>query len=374
MTQRGLTFRFLSEEDLIGAGVLDMDRCVETMEEVFSLVARGDYLMGGPSQNDHGLMMWFPQSPPFPGMPAAGPDRRFMSMMAYLGGDFHVIGEKWYGSNVANRHRGLPRSIHTITLNDVDTGAPIAYMSGNLISAMRTGAVAGVAARHLANADAQKVAIIGAGVISRACARAIACAMPGLKEVKVFDLDLERARAFAAELTDEFGALNARAAESMQGAIAGSDVISVATSGATSPEILGEWVKPGAVLALTGNTSISAEFYQQSRLVVDNWAMHEALYHDALAHRDGLESIRSWAMSADLLELLDGGHVSQDQIENLGSFVAGKSENRADRRATIFISGGMPVEDVAWAKRVYAAATERDLGQLLQLWDTPHWA
>lgn len=373
MTQRGLSFRFLSEADLIGAGVLDMDRCVETMEEVFSLVARGDYLMGGPGQNDHGLMMWFPQSPPFPGMPAAGPDRRFMSMMAYLGGDFHVIGEKWYGSNIANRDKGLPRSIHTITLNDVDTGAPIAYMSGNLISAMRTGAVAGVAARHLATADAQVAAIIGAGVISRACARAIACAMPGLKEVKVFDLDFERAGAFAAELTDEFG-LSARAAESMQAAISGSDVISVATSGATSPEILEQWVKPGAVLALTGNTSISADFYQQSRLVVDNWAMHEALYHDALTHPDGLESIRSWAMSADLLELLDAGQVAREQVENLGSLMAEKSENRADMRATIFISGGMPVEDVAWAKRVYTAAIERDLGQRLQLWDTPHWA
>src|SRR5690625_5337530 len=194
-----------------------MEWRVGNMEGVLRLGACCDYLMGGPSQNDHGLMMWFPQSPPFPGMPAAGPDRRFMSMMAYLGGDFHVIGEKWYGSNVANRHRGLPRSIHTITLNDVDTGAPIAYMSGNLISAMRTGAVAGVAARHLANADAQKVAIIGAGAISRACARAIACAMPALKEVKVFDLDLERSRAFAAELTEELGAFNARSEESMQG-------------------------------------------------------------------------------------------------------------------------------------------------------------
>src|SRR5690625_226783 len=350
-----------------------MEWRVGNMEGVLRLGACCDYLMGGPSQNDHGLMMWFPQTPPFPGMPAAGPDRRFMSMMAYLGGDFHVIGEKWYGSNIANRHRGLPRSIHTITLNDVDTGAPIAYMSGNLISAMRTGAVAGVAARHLATVDAQVVAIIGAGVISRACARAIACAMPGLKEVKVFDLDLERGGACAAELADEFG-LRARAAESMQAAIAASDVISVATSGATSPEILEQWVKPGAVLALTGNTSISADFYQQSRLVVDNWAMHEALYHDALAHRDGLESIRSWAMSADLLELLDSGQVSQDRVENLGSFVAGSSENRTDRRATIFISGGMPVEDVAWAKRIYTAATERGLGQPLQLWGTPHWA
>ena len=36
------------------------------------------------------------------------------------------------------------------TLNDKDTGAPLAYMSANLLSAIRTGAVPGVAARFLA--------------------------------------------------------------------------------------------------------------------------------------------------------------------------------------------------------------------------------
>lgn len=163
MTQRGITFRFLSEEDVIGAGVLDMGACVETIEEVFALVARGDYLMGGPSQNDHGLMMWFPDKPEHPGMPAAGPDRRFMAMIAYLGGTFQIVGEKWYGSNAANREKGLPRSIHTITLNAVETGAPLSLMSGNLISAMRTGAVAGLASRHLAPPDPTRSQLLGPG-------------------------------------------------------------------------------------------------------------------------------------------------------------------------------------------------------------------
>ena len=41
--------------------------------------------------------------------------------------------------------KGLPRSIHLVVLNDVETGAPTCVMCGNLISAMRTGAVPGVA-------------------------------------------------------------------------------------------------------------------------------------------------------------------------------------------------------------------------------------
>jgi ornithine cyclodeaminase len=48
---------------------------------------------------------------------------------------------------------GLPRSILTFILNDPDTGAPLAFMSANLLSAYRTGAIPGVGARHLARRD-----------------------------------------------------------------------------------------------------------------------------------------------------------------------------------------------------------------------------
>jgi len=373
MTREPLDLRFLSEEDLISAGVLEMGECVETIEEVFALVERGDYLMGGPSNNDHGMMMWFPTNPKFEGMPAAGPDRRFMSMMAYLGGDFQVVGEKWYGSNIANRERDLPRSIHTVTLNDVETGAPIAFMSGNLISAMRTGAVCGVAIRHLSAPGARSAAIIGAGVISTACARAILHAAPKIERLTVLDINPERAAQFVQEIEAEFD-IQVSTANSLEEAVRSADVISVATSGPNAPRIAPEWIKPTAVLALTGNTSMPAQFYQDSRIVVDNWAMHKALYQDALAHPDGLESITSWAMSADLLRLVDQDQIFENQITNLGAHIAPRPAQGEATCPTVFISGGMPVEDVAWAYRVYQNAKKRDIGQKLRLWEAPHWA
>ena len=113
-------------------------------------------------------MIYFPETERFPGMPVTGPDRRFMSMIGYLGGKYKICGEKWYGSNPENTKRGLPRSILTVILNDADTGAPFTIMSGNLISAMRTGAVPGVAARHLARKGSEVVGVIGGGVINRA--------------------------------------------------------------------------------------------------------------------------------------------------------------------------------------------------------------
>ncbi len=50
-----------------------------------------------------------------------------------------MAGVKWYGSNIENKEKGLPRSILRMTLSDKDTGAPIAFMSADLPSAYRTG-------------------------------------------------------------------------------------------------------------------------------------------------------------------------------------------------------------------------------------------
>ena len=139
--KHNLDFLFLSEADAVKAGAGDIHTCIQVMDEVFDLLGQGDYLMGAPNHNSHGIKIYFPKETPFPGMPVKGPDRRFMALVGYLGGKFHVCGEKWYGSNLANREKGLPRSILTTVLNDPDTGAPLAIMSANALSAARTGAV-----------------------------------------------------------------------------------------------------------------------------------------------------------------------------------------------------------------------------------------
>ena len=135
-------FLYLSEEDMIEAGVLDAGKCVDVMGEVVSLLSKGDYLMGGKDRNAHGIMLNFPLESDIEDFPLNDSrDRRFMAMPAYLGGRFHLAGQKWYGSNGRNVQKGLPRSILMVTLNDVETGQPLAYMSANLLSAMRTGAM-----------------------------------------------------------------------------------------------------------------------------------------------------------------------------------------------------------------------------------------
>src|SRR6476646_7447352 len=106
-----IDFLYLSEQDMVRAGVTDMVACVDTMEEMFKLLYQGDYRMAGSNNDSHGATISFPQNPTFPNMPRHTPDRRFMAMPAYLGGRFGTTGVKWYGSNIANREKGLPRSI-----------------------------------------------------------------------------------------------------------------------------------------------------------------------------------------------------------------------------------------------------------------------
>ncbi|MGE3798630.1 MAG: ornithine cyclodeaminase, partial [Thermomicrobiales bacterium] len=129
MGTHSVDFLYLSEPDMIAAGVTNMARCIDVMEEALILIRKGDFRMAGSTAMSHGAMIRFPRNPAFPGMPADGPDRRFMAMPAYVGGRFGTTGVKWYGSNVENRAHGLPRSIHMFTLNDTQSGAPLAVMS-----------------------------------------------------------------------------------------------------------------------------------------------------------------------------------------------------------------------------------------------------
>ena len=180
-----IEFLYLSEPDMIKAGAKDMKQCVEVMEDLLVTLQKGDYVMGGKNHNSHGCMVTFPDEPQFPGMPQNADERRFMAMPAYLGGRYQMAGMKWYGSNMDNREKGLPRSILMMMLNDKDTGAPLALMSANLVSSYRTGGIPGVGAKYLARKNAKTVAVVGPGVMGRTSLSAFVSVCPELDTLKI---------------------------------------------------------------------------------------------------------------------------------------------------------------------------------------------
>ncbi|MDR1570337.1 MAG: ornithine cyclodeaminase [Oscillospiraceae bacterium] len=367
-------FLYMSEPDTIEAGVLDARRCVQVAEEVFALLSRGDYLMGGSNHNSHGMGIVFPKQPPFPNMPTSGPDRRFVAMPAYLGGRFDVCGNKWYGSNAANPEKGLPRSVLTLILNDKDTGEPLCFMSANLISAARTGAVPGAAVRHLANQDASVITVIGCGPINRACFEAIAYQLPNLKEAVCYDMFADKAQQFADWSTENFG-IKGRAAASLEEAVRAGQVITVAASRLKPLEFRGEWVQAGATVLLSGSARGDDGFWLNSDIVYDNIKLHEAYVEEAVASGDKQEYYNG-VIGGPIYRLIDDGKLpALEKSISLGDIVLGEAKGRrtADQRI-LFVACGMSVFDVAWGYELYQTALEKGIGQRLTLWDSPRQA
>lgn len=366
-----LDFLLLSEEEMVKAGALDMNNCIDKIEEAFSVLGQGDYLMGGPNGNNHGMMLWFPKNSPFPNMPVAGPDRRFMSLISYLGGKFNICANKWYGSNIKNRQKNLPRSIHTLTLNNPDTGAPLALMPGNIISAMRTGAVPGVATKYLATPDARVVGAVGGGLINQACIRAIVKAKSGIQLVKLYDIDIEKGKKVAENLEEELK-VNVEVVETLMESIVDSDILTIATSGYQKPRIEKEWLKKGCLVTLTGAAEFPDEVYKNNKIVADHWGMHQLWLKEGLEHREGIESIKSWAMSGQLLELVHNKEINENKIVNMGDIVANNKPVRESKdEIIIFMTGGLPIEDAAWGHTVYKTAKTMGVGKTINMWNNP---
>ena len=369
-----IDFIYLSERDMIRAGVTDMPACVDAMEEMFGLLASGDYRMAGGNNNQHGAIIVFPDESPFPDMPKPTTDRRFMAMPAYLGGSFRTAGMKWYGSNIENREKGLPRSILTFVLNDADTGAPLAYMSANLLSAYRTGAIPGVGARHLARKDSRVVGIVGPGVMARTSLEAFMATCPNIDTVKIKGRGQANVDAFRAWVASSFPAIKVIQVTTDEEVVRDSDIATFCASVATGdpskyPIVRREWVRPGTFLSMPAPCNIDQPMESgEIRKVLDFTGLYDA-YAEEMP-----KPIHRFipAIGVRWLDLVDEGRLDRGGLEDLSRIVGGQAPGRQNDDEIIMLSiGGMAVEDVAWGTKVYRRAVAEGIGVSLNLWEQP---
>ncbi|MFW0794854.1 tyramine oxidase subunit B [Gordonia sp. CPCC 205515] len=372
-----IDFRYLSEPDMIAAGVTDMGACVDAMQETFVLLHKGDYRMAGPNSDSHGAMITFPDESPFPGMPHNTADRRFMAMPAYLGGGFGTTGVKWYGSNIANRDKGLPRSILMFMLSDTDTGAPLALMSANLLSAYRTGAVPGVGARFLAREDARVVGIVGPGVMARTSLAAFVAARPDIDTVKIKGRGRASMDAFTAWVAAEYPRISVTEVDTIEDAVRDSDIVTFCTTGvpgdpSTYPTLTRDIIKPGAFLSMPAMCNMDESMHAADvRKVVDNVRLYEAWSEET-----GYPSHQTIPIiGCKFMDMIHDGDLAVEDLVDLGAVAAGDAVGRrSDDEVIVFSVGGMPVEDVAWGTVVYRNAVAKNIGTTLNLWQTPELA
>ena len=370
-----IDFIYLSEQDMIRAGVTDMPACVDTMEEMFELLYQGDYRMAGPNNDSHGAMITFPESSPFPDMPKPTADRRMMAMPAYLGGNFRTAGAKWYGSNIANRDKGLPRSILMFTLNDPDTGAPLAHMSANLLSAYRTGAIPGVGARHLARKDAKVVGLLGPGVMGKTTLAAFIAVCPQIDTLKIKGRGEKSLNDFIAWVKQTYPQVTTiKVVDTLEDVVRDADLVTYCSSGEVGdpsnyPIVKREWVKPGAFMAMPASCSLDEGMESSEvRKVLDNTGLYEAWFEELPKPAHHCVPV----IGVRFMDMIAEGKMQRDELEDIGKIVAGDAQGRRNDEEIIIMSvGGMPVEDVAWGTVVYRNAIAKGIGVKLNLWETP---
>lgn len=383
MSDPRIDFLYLNEADMIKAGVMDAAGCIETMRDTLSLFGKKDFLLGGPKADEHGLQMNFPQKSDIEGFPLDdGPDRRFMAMPAYLGGRFHIAGQKYYGSNSHNASLGLPRSILMVTLSDVDTGAPKAIMSANLLSAMRTGAMPAMAATYLANPDSEVLSLIGPGVINKC---ALMCYMEVLPNIKKIKIRGSSARSKTALNMKKFieetypQVTEIVLCESLEEACRDADVVSEAMSVTKEnmEEFHLEWFKKGATVFSMGSFLYRKyDDFLQTTMVVDNYGMYQKYLSNfkARGEYDAFGNKREWViMGIHFVHLVDSGAVERERVINLCDIVNGISSGRKSKDEIVMCSiGGMPLEDLSWGYDCYQRALQLGIGQSLNLWEQPY--
>ena len=298
---------------------LTMEAAVAAVEQAFAAHARGETMM--PAKVYLDLRKY---------------NGDFRAMPAYAPGS---AGIKWVNSHPDNpvRH-GLPTVLGMYILSDPVSAVPLAVMDATWLTAARTGAAAGVAAKHLAWPGSRTVGFIGCGVQAHTALAALRVVFEEL-EVLAHDRQAATAEAFAAEV-------GGRVASARQAC--GCDVVCTATP-SRSPVVERAWIGPGThINALgadgPGKQELDGTILRDARIVIDD--PHQA---------EGGGEIN--------VPLARGELSLADVHATLGEVVNGDKPGREGDEITVFDSTGLAIQDVAVARIVYDEAVRRDLGR-----------
>ena len=311
----------LSEHDV--RELLDMESCIEAMAEVLTALARDEL---------------FQPLRSVARPPGAG---GFIGLMpAYRGGSSSAYSLKEIVVVPDNPTRGLDAHQGSVILHDGETGQLVALMNASPVTEIRTAAVSAVATRALARPDAQRVAILGAGVQARAHVHAMRAVLDD-PEVRIWARRLEAAETLAGEV-------GATVSPSADAALFGAEVVCTATA-AADPVIERRWLARGAHVNAVGafgpGRELDTETVATSSFFTDRResALNEGGDYGAAAAEGAIGPDH---IKAELGEVLAGAHPGREHEDEL----------------TVFKSYGIGVEDLATAELVVQRARERGVG------------
>ena len=320
-----MNFRIISRAEILS--VITMHDAIDAMARAFGQLSAGEVEM------------------PVRGVLTSG-DGISLFMPARLG----ATGER--GAKIAslfpgNRDRGLATINGVILMIDDETGLPAAVMDAGELTAIRTAAAAGLAARLLSRPDSRVLTIFGAGVQAPRQIEAVR-AVRAIEEVRVVSQGGESARRLAASLEG----VEARALTDPAEAVDGADII-VAVTNCGTPVFDGSGLPAGTHVSGSGSfqphtREVGDEVVTRARVVVED---RESALEEA----------------GDLIIPIQEGLVPPDVIDaDLGEIVNGDAPTgRAGRELTFFKSVGVAAQDVAIGAEVLRRAEAEGVGRVV---------
>jgi len=308
---------FLSDSDI--AKLLTMEETIDAVEQAFKEYAKGNVVM-----------------PPRSTIMVPKYNGSISFMPSYLTG-LDAQATKIISIYPDNRARGLPTTVAWLVVNDPRTGLVKAFMDATYLTAMRTGAITGVAAKYLAPEDSSTVAIFGAGVQGRTQTWA-ACTVREIDKVYVYDLYPDARQRFAEEMTKQLG-IEVEAAASGKEACRDADIVLTATT-SNKPVLSRKWLKNRVHVSAIGAfypdwRELDTATVAESKLVIDD--------------REGI-----MLEAGDILIPIEEGAITEDHIyAELKELVSGEKRGRTpEDGVTVFKSVGIAIQDSSVASLV----------------------
>ena len=311
------------------AALLRLDECIAAVEGVFKLRGQGTV-----------------PAPAVLSVPTSGGG--FHVKAALFPGQRSYFAAKVNGNFPDNpRKFRLPAIQGLILLADAESGSPLALMDSTEITILRTGAATAVAAKHLARPDSKVLTVCGCGNQGRVQLRALARVLR-LATAFAFDIDPERARALAQELSPELG-FPVFVAGELRPAVSESDVVVTCTP-SRAPLIALRDLRAGTFLAAVGADSPEKQELDPAVLA---------------AGKVVVDILEQCAGFGELHHALQRGLKSREAVHaELSEVVAGEKPGRtSEEEIIVFDSTGTALQDVVAAAAVYEKALRVGRGE-----------
>jgi len=273
----------------------------------------------------------------------------FNVLRGYLA-PLQLVGVKVVGDYLDNHELGLPSELGLLALFDARTGAPVAVLEASALTAMRTGALTAIGARHLARRDSRVLGHVGARGTAYWNVRLLD-RLFDFAEIRVHSLRRESRESFARLLEADLGK-PVRVTESWEDCLRGADIMVEASRlERPEPRLETRWVEPGCLVIPYGTVSAVELTLTDvmDKIVVDDWGQARAGRFGALRAHVDTGRLSEKTLYAELCQIVVGDRPGRE----------------SDDERILFWHRGLSLSDIALGDALLEKARAMGIGRTL---------